>query len=66
MPLVKHCIGPLSTFVYPSDTVSEDLRCAVGADMWKYGVLGLTKEAFDEAYDVLKKSPKMVRGYHLK
>ena len=55
LSLVKNCIGPLSTFAYPSDAVGKDLRCAVGAELWKYGVLALTKEAFDEAYDVLEK-----------
>ena len=62
MSLVKNCIGPLSTFAYPSDDVAEDLRCAVGAELWKYGVISLTKEAFDEASDVLEKITKDGEG----
>ena len=47
LSLISNCTGPLSNFVYPSETVMEDLRCAVGADSWKYGVVCLTKGAYD-------------------
>ena len=65
LSVVSICTGPLSNFVYPSDTVSDDLCCAVGADSWKYGVVCLTKGACDKAYNVLKKKLKMVIAYHL-
>ena len=58
LSLISNCTGPLSNFVYPSETVRDDLRCAVGADSWKYGVVCLTKGAYDEAYDVLEELTK--------
>ena len=58
LSVVSICTGPLSNFVYPSETVRDDLSCPVGADSWKYGVVCLTKGAYDKAYDVLEKLSK--------
>ena len=51
---ISNCTGPPCDIVYPSDAVSDDLRCAMGPELWKYGIVCTTLKAQDEAYDVLK------------
>ena len=53
LSLISNCTGPPCDIVYPSDDVSNDLRCAMGPKLWKYGFVCTTFKAREEAYDVL-------------